>query len=476
MYLDPRRDVLQLTYVSWFMPFVSENLSSPEKSLSDFINRAPDNNTLNIFHFPWLFLPSFRVSYFRILNFTKMSEAYQSASYHHILIDKMRFATNPPRQENSLYGDRRWNRHTFLENQLKPALARYLVLDVRRDHLLEDAFDQLWGREKRELLRPLKLRMGIGGGGEAGVDHGGVSQEFFRIVFEKAFDPNAGLFVTDPQTRMSWFQPLSLEPLQTYELLGLLVSLAVYNGVMLPITFPLVLYQKLLAKPGEEVRAWIDDGWPVLASSFGAMLNWTDGDVADVFVREYAFGFEANGDRHTVDMIKIKKDDPWPPSDSWQNEEAIAGPSSASTETPLVSNANREQFITDYIYWLTHKSIAPQFTAFARGFYTCLDAASLSLLSPDLLRTLAEGYVEFDIAGLKGCAKYEDGYTKDHLTIQAFWEVVESYDVAKLRKLLEFVTASDRVPVQGWRGVMFCIIRNGGDTEVSFSGCPKKLE
>jgi hypothetical protein len=462
---DPQRDVLQLTYVSFFMPFISENLS-PEKALTDFAHRTPNNNTLNIFQFPWLFLPSFRVSYFRTLNFTKMSEAYQSASYHNILIEKMRFATNPPRNESSLYGDRKWNRHTFLENQLRPALSRYLVLDVRRDHLLEDAFDQLWGRERRELLRPLKLRMGIGGGGEAGVDHGGVSQEFFRIVFEKAFDPNAGLFVTDSQTRMSWFQPLSLEPLQTYELLGLLVSLAVYNGVMLPTTFPLVLYQKLLSKPGEEPRVWIDDGWPVLASSFGTMLNWTDGDVADVMVREYAFDFEANGQRHAVNMLKIRKDDPWPALDRPDCEDGVAGPSSAESEIPLVSNANREQYITDYIYWLTHKSIAPQFSAFARGFHTCLDAASLSLLSPYLLRTLAEGYAEFDITGLKGCAKYEDGYTRTHPTIMAFWEIVESYDISQLRKLLEFVTASDRVPVQGWRGVMFCVIRNGGDTEV----------
>jgi hypothetical protein len=448
------------------MPFISENLS-PEKALTDFAHHTSNNNTLNIFQFPWLFLPSFRVSYFRTLNFIKMSEAYQSASYHHILIEKMRFATNPPGNELSLYGDRKWNRHTFLENQLKPALSRYLVLDVRRDHLLEDAFDQLWGRERRELLRPLKLRMGIGGGGEAGVDHGGVSQEFFRIVFEKAFDPDAGLFITDPQTRMSWFQPLSLEPLQTYELLGLLVSLAVYNGVMLPTTFPLVLYQKLLSKPGEAPRVWIEDGWPVLATSFGTILNWTDGDVADVMVREYAFDFEANGRRHAVDMLKVRKDAPWPAPDGQGSEDGISGPSFAEAEIPLVSNANREQFITDYIYWLTHKSIAPQFSAFARGFHTCLDAASLSLLSPDLLRALAEGYAEFDIAGLKGCAKYEDGYTSTHSTIKAFWEVVESYEISKLRKLLEFVTASDRVPVQGWRGVMFSVIRNGGDTEVS---------
>jgi hypothetical protein len=57
--------------------------------------------------------------------------------------------------------------------------------------MLEDAFNQLWHRQKRELMRPLKVRMGFGQG-EEGVDQGGVSQEFFSIVLGKALDPMAG--------------------------------------------------------------------------------------------------------------------------------------------------------------------------------------------------------------------------------------------------------------------------------------------
>jgi hypothetical protein len=440
------------------LPCLSEHLTEEQIATALASSETPNNNNIvSLFTFPFLFLPSVLVRYFRVLSYTKMTEAYTSASYHRKLMDRLSWATDAGRFDSeSLYGDRRWDRRAFLEDKLKPALTRYLVLDVRRDHLLEDTLDQLWGREKRELLRPLKVRMGMDEGGEEGVDHGGVSQEFFRVVFEKVFDPDAGLFTTDSRTRMSWFQPLSLEPVQTYELLGLLVSLAIYNGVTLPITFPLVLYQKLLAKPGEKPSVWIEDGWPELAKGLGEMLNWAEGDVSDVFVREYAFDFEANGRRHAIDMLSLGRDGEWPPS-----------PGVDSGTIPLVTNANREQYISDYIYYLTHKSVSPQFSAFAKGFHTCLDSSALSLLSPSLLRTLTEGFAEFDLEGLKGTARYEEGYSKDHPSIKDFWAVVSDYGEEKRRRLLEFVTASDRVPVQGWRGVMFCIVRNGGDCDVS---------
>jgi len=62
---------------------------------------------------------------------------------------------------------------------------------------------------------------------------------------------------------MSWFQPGSLEPLYKFELLGLLTSLAVYNGLTLPFTFPRALYRKLLNLPVISL-VHIEDGWPEL--------------------------------------------------------------------------------------------------------------------------------------------------------------------------------------------------------------------
>ena len=105
----------------------------------------------------------------------------------------------------------------------------------------------------------------------------------------------------DDRTRISWFRPCSLEPLYKFELLGLLASLAVYNGLTLPITFPTVLYRKLLGLQVTKLSD-IEDGWPDLCKGLNNLLSWSDGSVEDVFVRSYVFGFETIGANISVDI------------------------------------------------------------------------------------------------------------------------------------------------------------------------------
>ena len=394
---------------------------------------------------------------------------------------------------------------------------------------------------------------------------------------------------------MSWFQPCSLEPLYRFELLGLLASLAVYNGLTLPVTFPLVLYRKLLDL---EVCSFgdIEDGWPDLAKSFMGLLTWSDGDVENVYVRSYVFSAEAPTKTIFIDMQKIGRDDEWPPtkgkqkavspisseaattetspiarfnsssssqpskdgSDGWiaveqpdaehnstpeehsthstavrfardpssstlnlglftelvedQHNMArqmmrlqrqlligtrasqrphIITPASKSSDSKsssptlsksgshsfrqrtnsvtsnanMVTNANRKDYVSDYIFWLTHKSIAPQYSAFARGFFTLISPKALTLFTPALLKTVVEGFPSINLQALQAITHYEGGYTSTSPTIIAFWEILNGWEKDRVRKLLEFVTSSDRVPAQGYESLTFVVQRNGGAEE-----------
>jgi HECT-domain (ubiquitin-transferase) len=434
------------------MPFLAQRLDVVQTA-TEYLRRPSDPNTLHILDAPFLFTAQELVVYFRTLNYSSMSNAYQYAGYHNALLDRLSIAADPIRQ-------------AYIASRMKPSLRKFLMLEVRREHLLEDTFNQLWGREKRELMRPMKVRMGMDQG-EEGVDHGGVSQEFFRLVFARAFDPEAQLFTIDPRTRTTWFDPMSREPLPTYEMLGLLVSLAIYNGITLPVTFPIAFYTKLLGRPVDRsgVR-WTDtsmltEGWLELAKGMQDLLYWSQGDVADVFVREYAFSVQDNFDTvYNINMQAIAKDDPR------SIREIIEDGGEPLESAPTVTNATRQQFVQDYTDWLIHRSIAPQFDAFARGFHTCLDPKALRLLTPSLLRDIAEGYGEFSILDLKAHTKYEDGYTPDHPFMATFWSVATSFSKEQQKALLEFVTASDRVPVTGMQSVQFYIVRNGPDSEL----------
>lgn len=510
MYKDRKR--LGLASEDFHTAFLSERLDPMEMPV-EWLGRSTNNKTLHILSSSFLFPPSALVIYFRALNYAAMSKSYESAMTVTRHVTQTAFSSTIP-----VYDD------VGLLARLRTSMSTYLVLVVRRDNVLTDTLNQLWRREKRELMRPLKVQMGMDEG-EEGVDHGGVQQEFFRVLFGQALDPSYGMFTLDSRTHSTWFQPCALEPLYKYELLGLLMSLAIYNGLTLPVNFPIALYRKLLGLKVKHLDH-IHDGWPDLAKGLEDMLSWDAGDVSDVFVRTYEFSFEAFGSVQTVDMERLDRDSIWPFSDrvpgrdracssiseysnsrgdvsqhpvrraristSHQREDAsakgvresfrtgilkgveynaplLATLSQPPEEAKLVTNKNREKFVRDYIFWLTDKSIRPQYEAFARGFYTCLERLPLSIFTPEALKTVVEGIQTIDVDELERHARYEGGFSPTHPMIQDFWQVVKHYPSEKKARLLEFVTASDRVPVNGISSIMFVIQRNGvGDTVSSY--------
>jgi hypothetical protein len=481
-------------------PLLTERLDPLDMPVA-WVGGLPNNRTMHLLSYPFLFPPSSLVIYFRALNYSAMTKSYEAAM------------TTTRHVTQTAFGAIRVSDDPRLLTRMKTSMSTYLVLVVRRDNILSDALSQLWRREKRELMRPLKVQMGMDEG-EEGLDHGGVQQEFFRLLMGQAFDPSYGMFTVDTRHRVSWFQPCSLEPLYKFELIGLLMSIAIYNGLTLPVNLPTAFYRKMLGLKVKHLDH-IRDGWPELSQGLDTLLAWKDGDVGDIFTRTYEFSFEAFGSIETIDMQKVSRDAAWPPatktkvtapapmagSSAWIDvppycdpvisrsptpaavEEAAdgtsCGPASDTTaksmpesmslqsslppaeEAALVTNKNRHQFVKDYIFWLTDKSIRPQFEAFQKGFNTCLDRSALSIFSPEALKTVVEGIQSIDVEELENHTRYEGGFGPDHRVIRDFWDIIREYPNEKRAQLLEFVTASDRVPVNGISSIMFVIQKNG---------------
>lgn len=175
-------------YCSWFdgepeifyTPFLSERLDVMEMPL-EWLDFDAAGASTHLLAYPFLFSPSVLVTYFRAINHAAMYKSFESAAMAEHMAQRMTF-TDPDSGRGAVR----------LQDRLRVAQSNYLVLEIRRNDVLTDAMDQLWRRQRRELMRPLKVRMGMEEG-EEGVDHGGVQQEFFRVAIAEAMEPKYGM-------------------------------------------------------------------------------------------------------------------------------------------------------------------------------------------------------------------------------------------------------------------------------------------
>lgn len=111
-------------------------------------------------------------------------------------------------------------RQAVLEAMFSPArmvsINQFLVLNVTRDHIVEDTLRELSSVNPNDLKKPLKIKFC----GEEAEDAGGVTKEFFMLLLREILDPKYGMFKEYEETRAIWFSESPLEETNVYFLIG----------------------------------------------------------------------------------------------------------------------------------------------------------------------------------------------------------------------------------------------------------------
>ncbi|CAO3640111.1 unnamed protein product [Mucor hiemalis] len=399
------------------------------------------------FSYPFLLSPSIKRKIVLIDAMSQMSLEYEDACVNHTLVvHAQKLLSEAPRMLKNL------------ETNLRSATCPYLLLEIRRENFVTDTFDQM-SRKWNDLKKPLKVKFIEGG--EEGMDQGGVQKEFFGVLFEKLVAPDVGLFSQDESTRLCWIRPVLDHDTRLYEMVGVMMGLSIYNGVIMNLQFPKILW-KIFVMPNEaliDVMAEryqlftledLEEGWPDLSSGLRQLLNWDDGEVEDVFCRDYEISMDVFGQGVVTKSLMPNETDAVVP----------------------VTNENREQYVKDYCKYFLYTAQKQQILALRRGMWSVIGSRALNLCTFEELEMVACGLrqgpdaLDLNMAELESIAEYDDGYNVDHPTIRQFWSVVQ-HDLTNDQKkqLLLFVTASDRVPVGGLKELSFYIQRNGPDSD-----------
>lgn len=114
-----------------------------------------------------------------------------------------------------------------------------------------------------------------------------------------------------------------------------------------------------------------------------------------------------------------------------------------------MTNENKEYYVERKAYYHLYKSVQEQIDAFLDGFYEIIPRDLVSIFTYKELELLISGLPDFSIADLKASTNY-NGYTLNSPQIQWFWEIMETLDRTEKGNLLQFVTGSSKVPVEGF--------------------------
>ena len=313
----------------------------------------------------------------------------------------------------------------------------YLVLVVRRDSLVADAVYQLTRRTPAELKKPLRIKFV----GEEGVDAGGVQKEFFQLIVSQLLDVQYGMFgFADTDTaRDMWFQPMSTAEAAEFKLVGQVLGLALYNGVILDLAFPLVLYKKLLG-----LRVGLSDlcaMQPVVGRSLTRLLDYAGDDMENELCLDFTVSLRYFDTTRVVELCP-------------------GGADRAVTEE------SAPEYVDRYVDHVLNSSVNEQFAPFRDGFLSVCGGPALGLCRPEELELLICGDPVLDMDALQAVAGYAGGFSPSSAVVRWLWKVVGELEPVDQRRLLTFATGSDRAPVGGLRKIRFVVQCSGPDSDL----------
>ncbi|GKT32901.1 hypothetical protein ADUPG1_006948 [Aduncisulcus paluster] len=338
-----------------------------------------------------------------------------------------------------------------------------LVLNIYRQRLLQSAVSELerhlrayWREQRSESSssssrrrhphNPFLAQLKVKFAEEEGVDEGGVAKEFFQLICQKMFYPDFGMFVRDPDSGLFWFNKRVLDSSEldrrcnNFELVGVLVGLALFNGIVLDVAFPDALWKKL---KGENVTLKdLIQLNPSVGASLQSLLDYEEDDIEDVFCLDFTRTHRFLGETFVDELVKDGR-------------------------KIMVKQDNKLDYVAKYVQYELNSSVEKQFESFKRGFNVVLGSIeSLEIFSAIELKSAACGIIDLNFDDLQASCRYDGGYHSKHRCIKMFWKVLKRFDNEQKQNFLTFATGTNRVPIGGLKELKFVIVRGGGSQQM----------
>lgn len=315
------------------------------------------------------------------------------------------------------------NKRNYFSQQLHKGRREHytpLQLTVRRQHVFYDSF-QYFNRKSGPEIKHGKLNVRFHN--EDGVDAGGVTREWFQVLSREMFNPDYALFQPCAADRTT-YQPNRMSSvndmhLAFFKFIGRVIGKAIYDGRLLDAYFTRSFYKHIL---GEKVD--YKDLEAIDPEYYNSMEWMLHNDITDVLDLTFSLEEEVFGETHVVELK----------------------PGGASV---AVTEANKHEYVRLVTEQRLTNSIRSQIDAFLDGFHEIIPRELIALFSEQELELLISGLPDIDVDEWKNHTELQ-GYQNSDPVIQWWWRAVRSFDQTEKAKLLQFITGTSKVPLEGF--------------------------
>ncbi|KAK6940269.1 E3 ubiquitin ligase, domain of unknown function DUF908 [Dillenia turbinata] len=300
-----------------------------------------------------------------------------------------------------------------------------LRISVRRAYILEDSYNQLRMRSTLDL----KGRLTVHFQGEEGIDAGGLTREWYQLLSRVIFDKGALLFTTVGNE--STFQPnpnsaYQTEHLSYFKFVGRVVGKALFDGQLLDVHFTRSFYKHILG-----VKVTYHDIEAIDPDYFKNLKWMLENDISDVL--GLTFSIDADEEK----LILYERTEV-------TDYELIPG-----GRNIRVTEENKHEYVDLVTEHRLTTAIRPQINAFLEGFNELIPRELIYIFNDKELELLISGLPEIDLNDMRANTEYS-GYSAASPVIQWFWEVVQDFSKEDKARLLQFVTGTSKVPLEGF--------------------------
>jgi len=302
-----------------------------------------------------------------------------------------------------------------------PSGAKFNMV-IRRNQIRQDSYDGIMGTSP-DKIKYFRYKLWITFEGEQGLDYGGVAREWFSLLTTEIFNPYFGLFeysaIDNYTLQINPHSGLCNEDhLSWFKFIGRVAGMAVFHKKLINGFFIRPFYSMMLGK-----TPTLEDMESVDIEYFNS-LTWIKENDPECLYHTFEVDDNVFGETLSKELVPNGKD-------------------------ISLTEENKMEYIDLVIKWRFVSRVQDQMAAFLEGFHDVIPPSAITQFDEGGLELLLGGIGSINVKDWRDNTIYKN-YEPSDTVITWFWRLVLTMGDEMRHRLLQFVTGTSRVPMNGF--------------------------